>query len=183
MNTEGLLAQPKIELNYKPPRSPVFVSPVFLCAPCGEDSSPSDSPAGTSPARHAYDIQEEMPHDRLPALVFSLHPVLAHGPGGPDPVSHRVAAIATLPPGRHRCPRSSRPGLGRSDASRAPAQRPIPFFKNLKDEGTVAGCVRPEGDLVHTPSHAYGPPDSSPLRSPSSLRSRFSVYLQVSLSL
>jgi len=66
------------------------------------------------------------------ALVFSLRAVLARGRAGADPLSDRVAAVAALPVGRHRPARSARPGLGRSDASRAIAQRTVSSFPRLK---------------------------------------------------
>jgi hypothetical protein len=47
--------------------------------------------------------------------------VLARGLAGADTLSHRMVALAALPRGRHRRPRSACLGLGRSDAARAPA--------------------------------------------------------------
>jgi hypothetical protein len=58
--------------------------------------------------------------------------VLARGRAGADSVSDRVAAVAALPVGGDRRPRRARPGLGRSDASRAIAQRTVSSFPRLK---------------------------------------------------
>ena len=65
-------------------------------------------------------------------MVFSLRAVLARGPAGADSLSNRVAAVAALPVGRNRRPWSARPGLGRSDASLAIAQRTVSSFPRLK---------------------------------------------------
>jgi len=77
-------------------------------------------------------LRRSCPHDRLPALVFSLRAVLARSPAGAGSLSDRVAAVAALPPGRDRRPRSTCPGLGRSDASRALAQRTVSSVPHLK---------------------------------------------------
>src|ERR1700724_3762748 len=77
-------------------------------------------------------FRRSCPHGRLSALVFSLRAVLARRPAGADPLSDRLVAVAALPVGRHRRPRSARTGLGRRDASRAIAQRTVSPFPGLK---------------------------------------------------
>src|ERR1700687_3717037 len=86
-------------------------------------------------------FRRSCPHGRLSALVFSLRAVLACRLAGADPLSDRVAAVAALPVGRHRRPWSARPGLGRSDASRATAQRTVSSFPRLK--GARSSTVMP----------------------------------------
>ena len=65
-------------------------------------------------------------------MVLSLHSLLALGPASADHLPDRVAALAPLPFSRHSRARSLSPGVGRSNASRAPAERTVSSFQNLK---------------------------------------------------
>src|ERR1039458_2194024 len=105
-------------------------------------SAGSAHPARTFSLRLRIILRRRCPHDRLPAMVFSLRAVLAPGAAGTDPLSHRVVAVAALPPARNRCPRSTRPSLGRRDASRALAERTVSSFANLK---ALPGFARLDG--------------------------------------
>ena len=84
------------------------------------------------PLRLRIMLEKRCRYDCLLALVLSLRAVLALGLAGVDPLSDRVAAVAALPVGRHRRPRSARTRLGRRDASRAIAQRTVSPFPGLK---------------------------------------------------
>src|SRR6202035_3911173 len=74
-------------------------------------------------------FQEEYADDCLPALVHSFTAVLAPGPARSGPVSHCVAAITALPPGRHSRSRSLGAGVGCGNASRTPTERAFSSFK------------------------------------------------------
>ena len=109
--------------------------PLFLrasCSPCGKDFPTQSRSQRTFLPATAYHIQEDLHRDRVPTMVLSLHSLLAAGLVGVDHLPDRVAALATLPFSRHSRARSLSPGVGRSNASRAPAERTVSSVENLK---------------------------------------------------
>ena len=72
-----------------------------------------------------------MPDDRLRALVFSFHYVLAAGFGRTGSVSVRMVDVAAFPVGRNCGAWSAHLGVGRSDVARSTAERAVSIVAGL----------------------------------------------------
>jgi hypothetical protein len=82
-----------------------------------------------------------VPDDRLRALVFSFHYVLAAGFGRTGSVSVRMVDVAAFPVGRNCGAWSARLGVGRSDVASSTAQRAVSIVAGLSVP-SCAGLLR-----------------------------------------